>query len=250
MHSASTEARPACPPRVFVYDLPELWDLDMPLNDSSAWRGRRESIYGPRCSDGGLTLFDTDRTAMPAILLYRLLHPRARCGRVDASQADLYVIPFYPKPGKPSKWRHVCRKPQLPLSRLEHLNTKTAARHVILIGEDHAKLDSNGPGCNWLSNPPGLLAEAIRIFPSQVLYTPYPVTVQKDGSQIEKWYGPVNMSETLLQARASAARVRVVRLRPPAEHFSTHQPSVGMTIFVSARLTVTGPPLRPRRRWN
>ena len=94
----SFTARPAridsdCP-RVYVYDLPQLYDYEIPWSELHT--ANVTQIFGAPCHDGILDEFDTNQYSLAMIVLWRLATSK-RCGAVDdPKDADLFFVPTWP----------------------------------------------------------------------------------------------------------------------------------------------------------
>lgn len=154
-------------PVTFIYDLPEFWDEAVPYGEIGSQSV--EAIFGGKCK--AMTElpngYNTRQYAAPTIVLWRLLRPRQYAGRCrvtsNASEADIFLVPLYPKPKNATEWESVCEdEKNLDLvSRLTYLSEATAHRHVIIVGKGQInpvlKCDA------WWRSPVGLLKRAVRM---------------------------------------------------------------------------------------
>ena len=222
-------------PSVYIYDLPEYWDLPVKLSKLSTLKA--ESAVGQRCDRAKLSRgrrlwgrthddgaaryplgdprrnrkqaagakytseFSTDQYDMPLLLLWRLVRSEV-CRRVeDPADADLFVVPTWPAPKGYHDWLSVCNSTGGGLAaRLAHLDNRTAHRHVFLVGKGH--LTPKGPACDdWWEKPEGLLRSAQRF-----AYSPDYVEVD-EASHSHRSYGPALLDDdATADAIAGAAR--------------------------------------------
>lgn len=167
-------------PTTYVYDLPDFWDESFPL--SAVGGLNATEVFGEPC-DARANLsefgFNTQQYAAPMIVLWRLLNRNdtsKRCAVTkDPKLADLFLVPLYPRPKNQEEWDKACRHGRNTRlePRLEHLNTKTAHRHVIIVGK--GQINPNGACDHWWRSPPGLLKRSSRfaysnnVLPADVL---------------------------------------------------------------------------------
>jgi len=159
----SFTARPAridsdCP-RVYVYDLPQLYDYEIPWSELHT--ANVTQIFGAPCHDGILDEFDTNQYSLAMIVLWRLATSE-RCGAVaDPHDADLYFVPTWPAAKGLPAWDRACGHPaNAKVKHLPYLNERTAHRHFFIVGKGHVvpKRDCK----YWWLRPEGLLARATR----------------------------------------------------------------------------------------
>lgn len=141
----------ACPV-TFIYDLPEYWDYQVPLSEMANFVKVNE---GRMCSAG---VRDVNQYSALLRVIYRLMTSRRCILSKDPLQADLFLVPLFPKP----KGRDFCvgfRIEDLE-THLKYLTTATAHKHFIVLQKGHGWLNSCG---NWWRQPDGLLQKVIRL---------------------------------------------------------------------------------------
>ena len=148
-------------PRVFVYDLPEIWDFSVAL--SKLGELPADAVLGKKCVPGLPDEYQTEQTRLLLIVLWRL----ARGGRcvtqtADPAAADLFLVPTFPGATGTEMWGKNCAKPANRdlAARLEHLDERTAHRHLFIVGKGHF---APGSECAaWWRAPEGLLRRSMR----------------------------------------------------------------------------------------
>lgn len=164
-------------PRVYVYDLPEFWDMDqfamhemtrIGTAKKDPWTHRKDydivrdlhrKIFGERCENHDE--FTTQMFAASMILLWRILRsPLYR--EKDPAKADLFFVPMWPKEKDGAGWAEVCAKEgNLDVEKsLKYLDEHTAHRHFFVVSKGHTKPTHH---CDaWWREPTGLLRRAMR----------------------------------------------------------------------------------------
>lgn len=140
-------------PVTLIYDLPEFWDFHLPLGSLS-----------------DVSMMNIDANCTPNIRhtnaesdVVRILHRlqvSERCTTTrDPHKADLFMVPFFPKP---KKLREFCKGFTVRdlESHLPFLDNETAHKHFIFLPKLHQGYDSCG---NWWKRPTGLLRRVIRL---------------------------------------------------------------------------------------
>eukprot|EP00193_Tetraselmis_chui_P007814 CAMPEP_0177767924 /NCGR_PEP_ID=MMETSP0491_2-20121128/9422_1 /TAXON_ID=63592 /ORGANISM="Tetraselmis chuii, Strain PLY429" /LENGTH=492 /DNA_ID=CAMNT_0019284647 /DNA_START=91 /DNA_END=1566 /DNA_ORIENTATION=- len=180
-------SKPADCPVVYVYDSPGLWDFPMPI--SALRSSDPAAVVGHSCGDG---FFVTNQFTMAILVLYRL-SGSTRCRLTsDPNNADLLLVPAFPKPKRKYEIMQMCqnRRGRNLEKYLPHLTSNNSHRHVLLLSKGHISMDP----CKWWRSPDGLLAHAQRIAYSVVVRGPWnnnrshsKVVKSLEGSS---WHGP------------------------------------------------------------
>ena len=96
-------------------------------------------------------------------MLWRLLRSeRCRVTKVPA-EADLFVVPVWPRPKNQSGWAAACDKDanRKLAEALVHMTPGTAHKHLIIIGK--GQINPSGKCDDWWRSPRGLLRRAMRV---------------------------------------------------------------------------------------
>ncbi|KAH8070353.1 hypothetical protein JL721_5119 [Aureococcus anophagefferens] len=147
-------------PKTYVYDIPALWDYDVPWRELHTVSPAR--IFGQPCGAGVADEFDTAQWSMAMVVLWRLA-TSARCGAVDEPRdAELFLVPTWPAAKDADAWDAVCDREanENETKALPHLDEARAHRHVLLVGKGHTK--PRGKCDRWWRKPRGLLKRATR----------------------------------------------------------------------------------------
>jgi len=149
-------------PRVYIYDLPELWNYHVPLN--SLVDVHPDVIFGGPCENGIDHEYHTDQFRLAMILLWRLVRGK-RCAQrtLNPETADLFFVPTYPASKGTGEYGKACvsgaNNAHL-LDKLVHLDVTNAHRHFFVVSKGHRAL--NGQCDKWWRHPVGLLRRAMR----------------------------------------------------------------------------------------
>jgi len=205
-------------PRVYVYDLPEFWDLKpLKLETLRTLPAENSEIFGTRCEHGLHNEFATHMYSAPIIMLWRLLRS-SQYRTFDPKEADLFYVPMWPKQKSQKAWESRCDK-NINLEverRLKYLNEETAHRHFFIVGKGHVKV---GGKCNaWWKNPTGLLRRAMRFAYSsdygtsnrtgQERYGPYVLENERDVHQLG--------ADVLVEDRQNSAYPHLISIPYPS----------------------------------
>lgn len=168
---ADAEPRPFFWPRVYVYDLPEYWDVKIKLKSLATLSPEHPELFGEKCRGDLQEEYATHMYSVPMILMWRLMRsPRLTN---DPSRADLFVVPMWPRQKSQNAWEDRCMKDSnLEVeAALTYLNERTAHRHIFVVGKGHVKV---GGKCEaWWKRPTGLLKRAMRFAYSSDYGTSY-----------------------------------------------------------------------------
>ncbi|KAJ8604665.1 hypothetical protein CTAYLR_009805 [Chrysophaeum taylorii] len=182
-------------PRVYVYDVPEYWDMKTKLRDLARVPAENPEIFGPKCSAGLYDEYATHMYSAPMILLWRIL--RSPRWTTNPAEADLFFVPMWPKQKSQKLWEDRCaRDANLFLAeKLRHLTPKTAHRHFFVVGKGHVKV---GGKCDaWWKKPENLLLRKAMRFAYSSDYG----TSDRIG---QERYGPYTLDTPLEAARLAA----------------------------------------------
>ena len=132
-------------------------------------------------------------------MLWRLLRSeRCRVTKVPA-EADLFVVPVWPRPKNQSGWAAACDKDanRKLAEALVHMTPGTAHKHLIIIGK--GQINPSGKCDDWWRSPRGLLRRAMRVAysanhlpPGATLASEAPLTLP--GTQLPWDYGPKHLT--------------------------------------------------------
>ena len=152
-------ARGGCP-RVYIYDLPEFWDYEVPL--ARLGSAPVEEIFGPSCGAEAPNEYGTDQYNVPLIVMWRIMRS-GRCPRaMRPEDADLFLVPTFPAAVRHAgSFRSACegnRQHDHLLEKLAYLDARTAHRHFFLVGKGHNSLNE----CDWWREPAGLVRKFMR----------------------------------------------------------------------------------------
>lgn len=145
-------------PTTFIYDIPELWDLEKPLHEiPELGEYLLHRHWGPRC--GGDGTYHLNQYDVPAIVIYRLITSKRCRVTSDPEEADLFLVPYRPRAKTGAQHCAGGQAPD-PEPYLMHLNEQTAHKHLFMLGKGHLVLSHCAP---WWKQPTGLLQRAIRV---------------------------------------------------------------------------------------
>ena len=132
-------------------------------------------------------------------MLWRLLRSeRCRVTKVPA-EADLFVVPVWPRPKNQSGWAAACDKDanRKLAGALVHMTPGTAHKHLIIIGK--GQINPSGKCDDWWRSPRGLLRRAMRVAysanhlpPGATLASEAPLTLP--GTHLPWDYGPKHLT--------------------------------------------------------
>ncbi|KAJ8601869.1 hypothetical protein CTAYLR_002684 [Chrysophaeum taylorii] len=151
--SAERRSSRACP-KVFVYELdPELGDWD------------RRSTFGQTSVPGVYATEGIDENANLLEVVLTRLASSERCSTRDASEAELFLVPVFPRAKHWSEWVERCEAMQREgllqkLYALPHLREETARRHFFVLPRV-----GYAPKCvGWWTSPmPPLVRQFARV---------------------------------------------------------------------------------------
>jgi hypothetical protein len=184
-----TKSRRSCP-KVFVYDIPSLWDLKYSLNELGSIEP--DIVFGSKCP-GIQGYRKSTQQAMAIMVLFRLMRYNT-CSTTDPEKADLFLIPTYPKAKNATEIDAACLNSPKKLEKLlPYLTEETAHKHFMLLAKGHVAMNSNN--CIWWKQPSGLMKKVIRITFSPVVRGSW----QDDmtlvhGHAVTSAYGPIDTS--------------------------------------------------------
>ena len=184
-------------PKTYVYDIPALWDYDVPWRELHTVSPAR--IFGQPCGAGVADEFDTAQWSMAMVVLWRLA-TSARCGAVDDPRdAELFLVPTWPAAKDADAWDAVCDREanDNETRALPHLDEARAHRHVLLVGKGHTK--PRGKCDRWWRKPRGLLKRATRFA--------YSDDYSGHGGKNYSPYGPVFFDDANLARKMAGDRV-------------------------------------------
>jgi hypothetical protein len=178
-------------PKVFVYDLPRLWDYSTPL---AAFADLAyDKVLGRRCDLGVADEYGTNQFYAGLIVIWRLLRDSRCATRARRPEdADLFLAPTWPARRDPSDWSdYGCGDPDLD-RHLQYLDNRTAHRHLFILGKGHPN-----NACRWWvqkkvrAGLPDLLTRAMRFAYSPPYRGP-------------RTYGPTPLDDDVVAAQRAA----------------------------------------------
>ncbi|KAJ8605593.1 hypothetical protein CTAYLR_000031 [Chrysophaeum taylorii] len=167
-------------PRVYVYDVPEFWDVEWgtpeELRELGETRKAEKEIYGSDCVDDERK---TEMFAASMIVVWRALRSYYE---PDPSRADLFLVPLWPRQKNYAEWKDACSlEVNLDVElKLPHLDERTAHRHMIVVGKGHSV--PQGYCDAWWRDPRGLLRSAMRFAYSSDYHGYGPSRFDDDGA--------------------------------------------------------------------